>query len=129
MIPFDGSENARRARDRIVSQARSAEQYNGFTAMTNVDMESQPVELRYFVRQAVLNEPVVVGLANNQWIVLRVSRRERRQPAFEDSRPAIEARLRPHIGEFNLLRDLRSSASVRVDTTAFKQVMAFADEE
>jgi hypothetical protein len=129
MIPFDGSEDARRARDRIVSQARSAEQYNGFTAMTNVDMESQPAELRYFVRQAVLNEPVVVGLANDEWIVLRVSRRERREPSFEDSRSAIEARLRPHIGEFNLLRDLRSVASVRVDTTAFKQVMAFADEE
>jgi hypothetical protein len=97
--------------------------------MANADMELQPAELRYFVRQAPLNEPVVVGLANNQWIVLRVERRDQRQPSFEDSRSALEARMQPYIGEFNLLRELRANASVRVDTTAFEQVMAFADDE
>ncbi|NNE47920.1 MAG: hypothetical protein HKN37_14815 [Rhodothermales bacterium] len=128
MIPFVSSADARAAKDRI-SSGRPAQRFEGFTSMTNADMELQPTELRYFVRQAPLNEPVVVGLANNQWIVLRVARREQRQPSFEDSRSALQARLQPYIGEFNLLRELRANASVRVDTTAFEQVMAFADDE
>jgi peptidyl-prolyl cis-trans isomerase C len=126
MIPAESVEEAERLRSAISAGADPA-QYEGFTRLVNADLEMQSSELRYFVRQAPMARTTVVGLSDNRWIVLHVSRRESRTPDFEDSRPTLERRLQPYIAEYNLLRELRSAATMEVDTTRFEQAMAFAD--
>lgn len=129
MIPFPGAAEAQEAKDRIVEGSRRPVQFGGFTSMTNADLETQSNVLRYYVNQAPLGEPTVVGISDNQWMLLKVSRREDRGASFEESRQALESRLRPYIAEYNLLRQLRSSAAIRVDTTRFEQVMAFLGDD
>ena len=126
MIPAPTIDEARRIRDGLAEGARPLD-YEGYTALTNADLENQPAELRYHVRQAPMDQTTIVGLANSQWIVLNVSRRDARPPSFEDSRATLERRMKPYIAEYNLLRELRSSAAIQVDTTLFRQAMAFAD--
>ncbi len=127
MLPASSLDDARRLKELLSRPGSEPSRYEGYTQYTNTDLEALPAELGYFVRQAPLDQPTAVGLSGDQWILLHVSRRHERAPSFENSRATLERRLQPFIGEYNLLQELRSQASVRVDTTLFEQAMAFAD--
>ena len=127
MMPASALEEARRLKDLLAQGGSEPTRYEGYTQYTNTDLETLPAEFRYFVRQAPLGQTTVVGLSGDQWILLHVSRRLQRTPSFEDSRATLQRRLQPYIAEYNLLRELRSQASIKVDTTQFVRAMAFAD--
>ena len=95
----------------------------GFERHRDVALLDLPA-LRALARQAPLGAPVVGGLEDGRWAVLRVDRRDeeriRLTPAQRDS---VSRRLAPAVPEYRLVRRLRQRAEVQVDTLAFRALV------
>ena len=70
--------------------------------------------LRTHLASIPIGEPVVVGLHDGTWALLRVDRRTEVQPSFDELRPRLAAALAPYAAEVRLLSLLRSQARIEV---------------
>lgn len=78
------------------------------------------------VATAPLDSNVVVGRSAD-WAVVRVLNRTRVPLTWQDHREELEKRLEPFVREYRTVRELRSDAAVRVDTTLFREITELDD--
>jgi len=97
----------------------------GYQSFTDLDLNDIPPERRYYVRQAPIGSVTALGLSSGEWIVLLVSRRTVTRPTFEEMRSDLESRVGPYVAEYRLIRDLRASEEIRVDSVVFESMVDF----
>ncbi len=113
-IKFDVLAAAEEAKSRIESGDVEPSAFAQFETQSGADLTSTS-ELNTYIRTAPLKMPVIVGVADDEWHVLRVDDRSIEYNRFEDVRHEIEATVGPFLPEIHLLRALREKANIEID--------------
>ncbi len=121
-IPFASKEEAESAAAQIRSRPSVARSLPGFEEHERVDL-NQRQDLFRPLTAAVLGEVAVTGDGTNMWYAFSVEQRRELSTDFEDVRDQFEQAIRPLVPEYRLIKQLRSRATIEVDTQAFESLM------
>lgn len=122
VIPCADRREAEETRQRIAQDPAFAKTHPRYQAFTQRRI-SEDRKWGTYVRRAPLSQPVVTGLSDGSWALLQVSRLTTRKMALEDEKSGISEAIKPLVAEYELLKMLRTTSTITLDTLRFEEIM------
>lgn len=89
----------------------------------DASLESIP-EWSPYVAGAPIDSVIFVG-RRDDWAAIRVLKRERIQPSWEQDQAEVVRRLRPFVAEYELVKQLRDGAEIWIDEALMREIATF----
>ena len=89
----------------------------------DASLESIP-EWSPYVAGAPVDSVIFVG-RRDDWAAIRVLKRERIQPSWEQDQEEVVRQLRPFVAEYELVKMLREGASIQIDRGLMREIATF----
>lgn len=118
IVPAESRDMAEAVRARAAAQESSLTSEVGYRRVGSATTTNMAPWLRITERLPI-GEPAVVVMDDGNWAVLRVTTRVPYDPGDAAHIERLRTATLPLVREFSMLRDLRHTAKVSVDTTAF----------
>jgi hypothetical protein len=119
-VRFDTRPEALAAKEKIDSGG-SARQFDSYAEYSDQDLSEYPQWKRSVVG-APIDESIVVGLQRD-WYVLTVTERRELVVDRAEQLQRVREAIRPLVPEYRLLKELRATSEIKVDTVRFEQIM------
>lgn len=120
----EGFNEAIEIRSRIEADENALQSIPNASIYTQKDPDELFPDLKTHLLRAPKNQAYVTSTQVG-WYVIKVFDRELVYHSFETRKSDVENLLRPVYNEFDLLRSLRNTAVITVDTVAFQRLMSY----
>lgn len=124
LIPAHSFKEAKQILKEINDGKKKPNQYSGYSFFENKSISRESGVEAFMLN---LQTPIrsVMNPADDEFYVFEFFKTEKEYKTFEETRKNVEDAVKSGYNEVQLLKELRKTASVKVDTAAFKELMQY----